>query len=73
MLVLRAIALALGTLVVRSAPVLAIATVLGFWTGWFDRHPGVLAALICWFGLLLVEIWIEYRHWKAKRNAPKTP
>jgi hypothetical protein len=72
MLILRAIALALGTLVIRSAPFLVIAMVAGFWTGWFDSHPGVLAALICWSGLLLVEIWIEYSHWKAKRNARKT-
>jgi hypothetical protein len=47
--------------------------VLGFWTGWFDSHPWVLAALIGWCGLLLAEIWIEYRHWKAKRNARKAP
>ena len=72
-ILLRAIALALGTLVIRSAPVLAIVMVVGFWTGWFDRHPVALAAIICWFGLLLVEVWIEYRHWKAKRNARKAP
>ena len=72
-MLLRAIASALGTLVIQSAPVLAIAMVAGFWTGWFDSHPGVLAALIGWFALLLAEIWIEYRHWKAKRNARKTP
>jgi hypothetical protein len=47
------------------------ALVLGFWTGWFDDHPWILAALIGWSALLLVEIWIEYRHWKAKRNARK--
>jgi hypothetical protein len=72
-MLLRAIALTLGTLVIRSAPVLVIALVMGFWTGWFDTHPEVLAGLIGWSGLLLVEIWIEYRHWKAKRNARKTP
>jgi hypothetical protein len=72
-MLLRAIALALGTLVMRSTPVLAIAMVAGFWTGWFGRHPGGLAALICWFGLLLAEIGIEIRYWKAKRNARKTP
>jgi len=71
MLVLRAIALTLGTLVTRSAPALVFALVLGFWTGWFDDHPWILAALIGWSALLLVEIWIEYRHWKAKRNARK--
>ena len=71
-MMLRAIALALGTLVIQSAPILIAAMVAGFWTGWFDQHPGVLAALICWFGLLLVEIWVECRHWKAKRNARKT-
>jgi hypothetical protein len=41
-MLLRAIASALGTLVIQSAPVLAIAMVVGFWTGWF--------------GLLLAEI-----------------
>jgi hypothetical protein len=71
--ILRAIALAFGTLVIRSAPVLVFALVLGFWTGWFDQHPGILAALIAWSGLLLVEIWIELRHWRAKRNAAKAP
>jgi len=73
MLVLRAIALTLGTLVIRSAPALVLALVLGFWTGWFDNHPWVLAALICWSGLLLVEIWIEYRHWKANGMLAKRP
>jgi hypothetical protein len=73
MLLLRAIALTFGTLVIRSAPVLVVAMVVGFWTGWFARHPGVLAALVGWSGLLLLEIWIEYRCWKAKRNAPKAP
>ena len=34
-MLLRAIASALGTLVIQSAPVLAIAMVVGFWTGWF--------------------------------------
>jgi hypothetical protein len=72
-MLLRAIALAFGTLVVRSAPFLLLAFVVGFWTGWFDTHPGVLAALIGWSGLLLVEMWIELRHWNAKRNARKTP
>ncbi len=71
-MLLRAIALALGSLVWRSAPVLAIAAAVGFWTGWLDSHPLVLAALIAWFGLLLVEAWIEYRHWKAKRKSTKT-
>jgi hypothetical protein len=70
---LRAIALVFGTLVIRSAPVVLIAMVAGFWTGWFDTHPGVLAALIGWCGLLLFEIWIEIRHWRAKRNAGKSP
>jgi hypothetical protein len=73
MTILRAIALALGTLVIRSAPALIIALVMGFWTGWFDQHPFVLAALIGWSALLLVEMWIEVRHWQAKRNARKTP
>jgi hypothetical protein len=73
MVVLRAIALALGTLVVRSAPLLVIALVLGFWTGWFDSHPWVLVALLGWCALLLLEIWLECRRWKAKRNIPKTP
>src|SRR5262245_11402626 len=72
-MLLRAIASALGTLVIQTAPVPAAALAVGLWTGWFDDHPGVLAALIGWFGLLLVEIWVECRHWKAKRNARKTP
>ena len=70
---LRALALTLGTLVIRSAPVLVAALIAGFWTGWFDQHPGILAALIGWSGLLLVEMWIEYRHWRAKRKARKIP
>jgi hypothetical protein len=53
--ILRAIALAFGTLVIRSAPVLVFALVLGFWTGWFSQHPGVLAALLGWSALLLIE------------------
>jgi hypothetical protein len=73
MLLLRAITLALGALVVRSAPVVVFALMAGFWTGWFDTHPAVLAALIGWLGLVLVEMWIEIRRWKAKRNARKTP
>jgi hypothetical protein len=71
MTILRAIALALGTLVIRSAPLVVIAFVAGFWTGWFNSHPFVLVALIGWSALLLVEMWVEYRHWKAKRNARK--
>jgi steroid 5-alpha reductase family enzyme len=72
-MIFRGIVSALGTLVMRSVPALAAATVVGFWTGWFERHPAYLAALIGWFGLLLVEIWIEYRRWKAKRNSGRAP
>jgi len=72
-MVLRAIASALGTLVIQSAPVITVAMVLGLWTGWFDNHAGALVVLIGWFALLLVEIWVEVRRWTAKRNARKTP
>jgi hypothetical protein len=73
MVVLRAIALALGMLVIRSAPLVVLAFVLGFWTGWFTSHPWVLVALVGWSALLLLEIWLECRRWRAKRRAAKTP
>jgi hypothetical protein len=72
MLLFRAIVSALGTLVMRSLPLLAIVLVAGFWTGWFAEHPGALVAVICWLALLLVEASIEYRRWRAKRSNPKT-
>jgi hypothetical protein len=71
-MLLRAVLAAIGTLVMRSLPVVAIVVVAGIWTGWFDNHPGALVALICWLGLLLAEFWIEYRRWRAKRVAAKT-
>jgi hypothetical protein len=70
-IMLRALLAAIGTLVMRSVPVVAIVVVAGFWTGWFSSHPGTLAALLFWVGLLLLEIWIEYRRWRAKRVAAR--